>query len=369
MVRARSPASAGVVFIFQLAAITIGRSCLHHARGARVIPRPTGPLPVAARPGPRRPSDPPDPAPDGRLRVRRPTPLVVVERQPLDAVQGPLDGGAVQVQADGDLGQRRLGCLAPGLATARTVRGCSPRRPSASSVSIAASWRPAAATERCRFADSALITRLRSPRIVRATLPGLELQERGAGPDAPEERGDGLGALPGHDAVAAPDAPRRREPDGRRGAPRGSGASADRDARTPGARARRRGSAIPGPGTGRAATPAAVLGGTRPRERRSRAAAKMRRPPGADPRRRGPRAVTASRAIEASREATTGAQAGDLREAVARSRADRRPPAPRGARRRGPGPPPTSGPRSGRALDARRARPPAAPALALPGRA
>ena len=54
-------------------------------------------------------------------------------------------------------------------ATRRTTYGCSARRPSASSAAIASSWRPAAATARCRFADSALRTRFSSPRSARET--------------------------------------------------------------------------------------------------------------------------------------------------------------------------------------------------------
>ena len=49
-------------------------SCPHHARGARPFPRPTGPPAPAARPGPRRPGDSPEPAPDGRSAYRRPIP-------------------------------------------------------------------------------------------------------------------------------------------------------------------------------------------------------------------------------------------------------------------------------------------------------
>ena len=53
--------------------------------------------------------------------------------------------------------------------SSRTTYGCSGIRPSASSTAIASSWRPAAATARWRFADSALRTRLSSPRSARDT--------------------------------------------------------------------------------------------------------------------------------------------------------------------------------------------------------
>ena len=51
----------------------------------------------------------------------------------------------------------------------RTTYGCAGSRPSASSVAIASSWRPAALTARWRLADSALSTRLSSPRSARET--------------------------------------------------------------------------------------------------------------------------------------------------------------------------------------------------------
>ena len=54
-------------------------------------------------------------------------------------------------------------------ATSRTRYGCVESRPSASSASIAWICRAAAATARPRFADSALITRFRSPRTDRET--------------------------------------------------------------------------------------------------------------------------------------------------------------------------------------------------------
>ena len=86
---------------------------------------------------------------------------------------------------------------------------CWARRPSASSWSIAWSWRPAAATARWRLADSALMTRLRSPRTDRATCRASSSSSAGLRPDPPQERADRLGALPGHHAAATPDAPGR----------------------------------------------------------------------------------------------------------------------------------------------------------------
>ena len=78
---------------------------------------------------------------------------------------------------------------------------------------MASSWRPAAATARWRLADSALSTRLSSPRERPRDLPRLELEERPGRPDPAQERADRLAALPGHDALAAADAPCRGQAD------------------------------------------------------------------------------------------------------------------------------------------------------------
>ena len=177
-------------------------------------PRPTGPRPPPRGPPRARPVGSPDPAPDGPWRSALAHAPVVVEGEPLQPVEGPLHGRAVQLEPGGDLGQRRLGGLA-----ARLARRPAPfaaarragRRPRARRSPRAG--RPAASTERWRLADSALITRFSSPRSVRATPARLELQQRGARSDTAEERGDGFRALPGDDAVAAPHPPRRGQTD------------------------------------------------------------------------------------------------------------------------------------------------------------
>ena len=93
------------------------------------------------------------------------------------------------------------------------------RRPSASSVAIASSWRPAALTARWRFADSALRTRLSSPRRARET---WRASTSSRAPDAPIRRRkvpDRLPVLGGHHAPPATDAPRDGQPE--LGQPRG----------------------------------------------------------------------------------------------------------------------------------------------------
>jgi hypothetical protein len=140
-------------------------------------------------------------------------PLVVVEGQPLDSLERTLDGGPVDRQAGGQLGQAGLGCLA-----ARRRDEPNDRR---------LTGEPAVGIEhRDRIevttggADRTLeICRLRvQDPIQLATersrhLTGLDLKERPAGPDAPQEGADGLPVLRGDDAPAAADAPRHRQAD------------------------------------------------------------------------------------------------------------------------------------------------------------
>ena len=188
-------------------------SCGHHARGARVIPRPTGPQPP-----------PPGPGRDGRATPRlrrRMAGCACGGRSPRrrgapGARRGP--GPAGRRSGAGRGGRRSRTAMPRASRAAPPPRpgpsaAALPRRPSASRASIAASWRPAAATDRCRLADSALITRLSSPRIVRATLRASSSRSDALAPIRPRNAVMDLGALPGDDAVAAPDAPRRREPD------------------------------------------------------------------------------------------------------------------------------------------------------------
>ena len=94
IVAASSPASAGVVFIFQLAAMMTGRM-------ARIMPEARSRGRAACRTAASRaaPSDPPRPA---------------CERQALDPLEGALDGRAVELEPLGELAQRRLRRLAPG---------------------------------------------------------------------------------------------------------------------------------------------------------------------------------------------------------------------------------------------------------------
>ena len=83
--RASSPASAGVVCIFQLAATMTSRMRANHARAAAVDGR--------------------RPAALGRRAVG----------QALDPLEGPLDRRAMELEALGELGEARLGRLAPGV--------------------------------------------------------------------------------------------------------------------------------------------------------------------------------------------------------------------------------------------------------------
>ena len=210
------------------------------------------------RPAPCRP--PPGPDRDGREtprsrhRMAGSVPaadaLVVVEREPLHPVERPLDRRAVELEARGDLRQRRLGRLAARLGDgADGPSAARASRPSASSASIAASWRPAAATDRWRLALSALRTRLSSPRRRAGDAPRLELQERRARADA--ARGT---------RRSTPRSSRsRRRARGARATTRGGPTSARRAART--------GASSGGTTNSRWARPAARLSDPRARNR------------------------------------------------------------------------------------------------------
>ena len=170
IVRASSPASAGVVCIFQLAATTIvthrAESCQSGAvAGTRARRRSS----VASR--------------SSRSSARWTAERWISSRS---ASSARLASGV----------SRRASATQPD-----DVRllGAAGRRRRASS--IASSWRPAALTARWRFADSALRTRLSSPRSARDDLARLELEQRARSPRS----GAGTSptasaALPRHDA-------------------------------------------------------------------------------------------------------------------------------------------------------------------------
>ena len=153
--------------------------------------------------------------------ARRPAASSSWSGQALDPLERALDRRAVEVAA----ARRARASVASGVsrrasATDRTTYGLvgqptvrlerrrSPR---------AGGRRPP--TARWRFADSALSTRLRSPRSARDTWRASSSSSAAARADPAQERADRLAALPGHDAAAAPDPPRRRQPDVRE--PRG----------------------------------------------------------------------------------------------------------------------------------------------------
>ena len=141
---ASSPASAGVVCIFQLAATITSRIGANHARAGSPI------------------------GPDARRDAGRPTPRRRGVARSARAPAGPPTGGARAAR-------RARASVASGVS--RRAVGDQPddvrlRRPAARpprASSIASSWRPAALTARWRFADSALRTRLSSPRRARET--------------------------------------------------------------------------------------------------------------------------------------------------------------------------------------------------------
>ena len=139
-------------------------------------------------------------------------------------------------------------------ATVRTTNGCSCSRPSASStrdrVELPACRRDRALEVRRLGVQDAIELAAQRPR----DLARLELEEGARRADAAQERADGLGALPGHDATVAAHPPRRRA-----GRPRQAGrrAPGPRPAarRTRGGSGRRPGSASRARGTCRGARP------------------------------------------------------------------------------------------------------------------
>ena len=169
IVLARSPASAGVVCIFQLAATITSRMGPNHARGLHGCCRRGG----------------------------------FGLGEAFDALEGPLDGRTVQVEAFRELGQGRLGCLAASVgneADAVRLRREAPIR-------IEDGDRVELATRR---GDGPLeIGRLGIEHAVQLAPQGsrdlsrLQFQERPRRTDPAQERADGLAALPGHDAPAA----------------------------------------------------------------------------------------------------------------------------------------------------------------------
>ena len=168
IVRASSPASAGVVFIFQLAAITIGRIDL-------IMPEATpSPVPVdRPRPGQRTVAV--------ARRLRLPSPPAArpgrVARPPRRRGGRAARAGRARAapRTGGGRGARRSRTARPPASRAwpRPPRGPSAAARPAGRPPRARRSRPAggptAATDRCRFADSALSTRLSSPRRLRAT--------------------------------------------------------------------------------------------------------------------------------------------------------------------------------------------------------
>ena len=191
MVAASSPASAGVVCIFQLAATITSRM-------ARIMPERDGDhgpeSGTAARTG------------VGR-RIQRPPILVGIRRQPFEPFERPLDGRAVGPEALGQLGQARLGCRPRrASATARTVGGSLASRPSAVQdrdrielPSGPCTDRRAAGWRRLPGALGPIELPAQGPR----DLARLDLEERPGRPDPAQEGPDRLAALGRDHATAA----------------------------------------------------------------------------------------------------------------------------------------------------------------------
>ena len=271
--RASSPASAGVVCIFQLPATITGRiGRIMPARAARCAP---------ARAGP-----PIDGSPAGP-RARRASPRASRAAPPRRPAPSPIPARG---------GRRAL------------------------SAAIASSCRPAATTVRARFADSALITRLSSPRRVRATWRASSSSRLGPAPIRRRKSWTVSALFSVTTPRPAADAPARRHARlARAGGEHRRLVGRRRRAR--GASGRWRGSASPATGTGRGARPSgsARAGAAQSNARRRRRVGSRRR------RRRGARAGPPSRASVGSRRRPRRLEAGPLRLAIARRATGRSP--------------------------------------------
>ena len=132
--------------------------------------------------------------------------------QPLQPLERPLDGGAMEVEPLGELGEGRPPASRAGRRRrARTRYGWRASRPSASSSAIAASCRPAASTARVEVGrlgvDHPVQVAPHRPR-------DLARSSSSSAAPAPALRRNVptvSRALPGHDAAPRPDPPRRRQ--------------------------------------------------------------------------------------------------------------------------------------------------------------
>ena len=147
---------------------------------------------------------------------RRPVldPAVFVERQELDPLECALDRRPMEAEALRELRERRLGRLAPGVGDRPDDVRLLPQPPIGGQL-IDRRELPAGGSDRAPE-----IGRLRVQHPVEVApkrprhRPGLELEQRRPRPDPAQERPDRVGALPGHDAAAPPDPPRRGQPGG-----------------------------------------------------------------------------------------------------------------------------------------------------------
>ena len=232
--------------------------------------------------------------------------------EPLDPLQGALDGGSMELEAFGELRERRFGGLAARVSDEAHDVGLFRHPP----VGVEHRDRVELATGRRNGPLEVGRLGVEDPVELAAQraghLAGLELEQRARRTDPAQEGPDRLAALPGHDAATAPEPPRGRQADlpksGRehRGVVR-------RRRRTRDGCGRRPGSASRGPGTGRAARP---YGSARPRWTNRMA---RRWPP------RAPGATAPPGGPPPARGRHLRAETGRFREPVARSRrVDRR---------------------------------------------
>src|SRR3954469_10933400 len=178
MVRASSPASAGVVCIFQLAATMTSRMSGDDARGG-----------------------------GGRSAAHGDRCSGLRLGQSLDAFQRALDRRTMYLEPFGKLGEGRLGRLASGIGDGpdqeRLLLHPAVSLEHGDGVELAACRGDRSLEIRRLGVEDAVELAAQRPR----DLPGLELEQGAGGSDPAQERPDGFRVLPGHDAAAAAEPP------------------------------------------------------------------------------------------------------------------------------------------------------------------
>jgi hypothetical protein len=144
-------------------------------------------------------------------RLARRDRIIVERRQPLEPLEGTLDGRAMDLEPLGEFGEARLRCLTPPIGDeadhVRLLRKTAVRLERRDRVELT-TRRAHGPLEvrRFRIEDAVELTAKRA-----RDLAGLDLEERAGRPDAAQEGPDRFAILRRHDTAITTDAPRDRE--------------------------------------------------------------------------------------------------------------------------------------------------------------